>query len=39
MYKNATLTLSTLPKRFIDATREPDPYREAEIEAQGATKQ
>lgn len=34
-----TLTMASLPKRFIDATNLPDPYIEAQKEAQKAVKQ
>lgn len=38
-YSFGTLTMATLPKRFIDATKDPDPYQKAMEEAKKAVMQ
>lgn len=37
--KYTTFTAWTFPKRFIDATRDPDPYLDALKESENQTKQ
>ena len=35
--RNGILTIAMLPKRFIDATNDPDPYQDAIDESQTET--